>query len=353
MKSKEFGPKIEEEETKEKEPELRLKIFFSTHKNERDFGALKKEVEGCDVYIPELSNYGPEFLKALRDISFGKLTPGGFILQYEAEHLYKQISDYIRGLFKTIYNSKKPIYLIDIPEEHELVFKSKEAERFNDCAYDYFLRGDFAAALANQRIFIKAYGKTQSEREKYIFDNIKKLKPEIIKDYPYLKNQEEIKILVSIGIGHTGLYHRLKGEKIPAQRQFSFLPFISSIATELIRGEQFFPGKDIDNRKLAQSLIEMPVELALHENKNINDSFEIMKIGRYLASKFNEKDVEKFSKMLGEKYSEIMNTSVFALPGEPKWQQTLEPFLEKFGVKFPETREEVKEIIRKVEKRGK
>lgn len=345
-------PKEEIKETKEKEPEMRLRFFFLAHRDKRDFMSLRKEIEDCDVYIPEVSHYEPETLSDFRDISLGKLTPGELIQQDEARREHdEELSDYIKGLVECLYNSKKPIYFVDIPEGHELELELENAEKLSHRAGNDFLSGNYTRALVNQKKYIEAFIRGQRKREKYIEDNIKRLKSKIIREQPSLRDQKEIKCLISIGLGHVSLYHRFRKEAAPIQREFSSLPIIYNIEPETMREKQFFPKRDMDNKKLAQSLIGKLILKAVIEGENTENEIEAMKATRYLASKFDGKDAEKLSKMLGDDYSKIINTLAFAAPWESKWQKTLEPFLEKFGLKLPKTREEVEEIIKKAEKK--
>lgn len=354
MPEKEFIPEPEEtKETKEKEPEMRLKFFFSPHLKKEDFAKLREEIEDSDVYIPESFMYSPEITERYRKLSQGKLSPEKLAQQFKAAT--KEVPETERKLWEAVYNSKKPIYFVDVPESQESFTKLWKVQgKFDNLAFVDFLTGEFSSALANRKTCIELFDQLQEERENYIKANIEQLKPKILKDHPEFKSKKGIRVLASLGWGHTSLYHRFKKEKkIPIQQIFASLPAVFHIFAELQRDRRFFSEKELDREKLAQSFMEEILGLALVEHKNIRSTDELCKVARHLASKFKEKDSEDFSRMLGEKYFTILpkltSFSMFGL--KPKWRELFEPPLKEWGVKLPKTREEVEEIIKKAERK--
>lgn len=75
MESEKLVQKIEEKETKEKEPEIKLKFFFSPHLRKEDFALLREEIRNCDVYVPEMACYESETVDTFQKISSGRLGP--------------------------------------------------------------------------------------------------------------------------------------------------------------------------------------------------------------------------------------------------------------------------------------
>jgi len=356
MPEKEFisKPKEEVKEMKERGPEMRLKFFFSPHFKKEDFAKLRKEIEDSDVYVPESFEHTSEIAERHKKLSQGELSPEKIARQIKEETFgLVKVSEAEEKLWEAIYNSKKPIYFVDIPEGHELVVKADKAREYSDLAFASFLTGKFTEAVDNKKKYIELFTKLQEERENYIKKNIEQLKPRILKDHPEFKNKKEIKILVSMGAAHTSLYHRFKKEKqIFAQRAFASLPIIFGSSAEFQRRKQFFSEQAVDKEKLIRSLMEDVFLFSLKEDKNIKTSGELVKITKYLVSKFKEKDIKNFSKVLGEKYLPRIAPSLsFAPISEPKWKELFEPPLKEFGVKLPETRKEVEEIIKKAEKR--
>jgi len=346
-------PKEEIKEVKEKEPEMKLKFFFSPHARKEDFALLRKEIKNCDVYVPELVEHDPWALNIYRKVSSGELDLQKAEQQYKEKTHQEKLPDQYKGVFDALYNSKKLVYMVDLPRGYELTPKLNQLMICRSQAFLDFCFGKFAKAITNQRKAIETNILLEKKRENYIKKNIEQLKLKLLKDHPALKNKKEIKILASLGIFHTLLYHKFKKEKkIAVQQRFSYLPFVYPIENELVRRKLFFPEKEIKNKELAQSLIEQILYCALNENKKIKDTTELLKIVRYLGSKFNEKDIENFSKLIGKKYPVIPLTVLRSqiLRGPSNWQELFGPPLKKWGVKLPETREEIEEIIKKIKK---
>lgn len=354
MTEKEFIPKAEEiKETKEKEPKMRLKFFFSPHLRKEDFALLREEIRNCDVYVPEMACYKSETVDTFQKISSGRLGPEEAADQFKKKYR-KELPDEIKGMLEAIYDLKKPVYFVDIPLEHKLTEKVLESSALAGTAFSEFLSGNFARALTKGRRFIEIFCSEQKERNKYIKENIEQLKPKLLKDHPNFKNEKEIKILISLGAAHTPLYHQFKKEgKTSTQQSFVFLPYIHSTADELVRRKELFPEKELKDGEIARALIENIFLASLKKDKAIKNTTELVKVSRFLSSKFSKEDVKNFSEMIEEKYSHILPSLLtFALSNlELNRRELFEPPLEEFGVKLPETREEVEKIIKKAEKK--
>lgn len=345
-------PEEEIKEIKEKEPEMRLKFFFSPHYKKEDYAKLREEIKNCDVYIPELFRHDPETLDSFRKISLGELSPEEFIRQYE-EKYSRKFPDHYKEKLRILHNSKKAVYLVDIPQGHIIDLKMMSILELNSKAFIDFLSGNFSSAVTKGKKFAEFFEQVQQEREKYIKENIERLKPQILKDHPDFKNQKEIKLLVSLGATHTSLFHQFRKEgKIPTQWEFSSLPIIYDLTSALRRKKRFFPRKETEDKKIAQSFIEEMVFRAL-KRENIKDTTELFKIARYFVSTFSEKDVENFSRMLKERHPMLLiNLLLFASTTGSETSRLFSAPLKEWGVNLPETREEVEKIIKKAEKKG-
>ncbi|MGB9609215.1 MAG: hypothetical protein ACPL3E_02450 [Minisyncoccia bacterium] len=88
-------------------------------------------------------------------------------------------------------------------------------------------------------------------------ENLKNLSKEVCAQFPELKNKEKLKVLVNLGAFHTGVFHLLKKEKIPAQATFIKKPYLFSRAGEMTRKERFFPREIILMNLLPKVLLEI------------------------------------------------------------------------------------------------
>ena len=101
------------EPVREREPRIHVTFFFSAHDTAEDFAKLDPLIKAADVYIPEASGWNQADLEETQKISQGEITP---------KALSKPISERTASDVEIIllYNSKKEIAFIDIPEDHRL-----------------------------------------------------------------------------------------------------------------------------------------------------------------------------------------------------------------------------------------
>jgi len=287
--------RVLEEEQKPEEPKISIDIFYSFHRAPRDLENLAKQFDRADIFIPEVPGWSPWLLQYLRDVSEGRKTPE----QVESE---KRLSSSLRKNFEIIYNSHKPITLVDIPEGHPT------EERLQELSSSYYLEvvefelgEDFDYKLDFIRQYLKNDADAEKRREKYILFQLKPKIQELLQIYPLLKEKEEIKVLLSFGACHTGVYHALRKTKQKISRRFSMMPFIFGFADEGRMRARF--GKEIDNQLAAKILLEANFyKIFGQELKEVtSDTGKIVDLVRKIISQFSFNEIrEIFSSIQGE-----------------------------------------------------
>ncbi len=282
-----------EKETKEKKPKISYHIFYGFHTTSKDLEKLGQAVEKADIYIPELVKWRAEDINDYNQLSQGEITPN----ELATKNYISQKSNFFKE-FQIIYNSKKPILFVDLPEGHELFSERRKACMFHDQAMYLFANGKFQPAIEKMRKHIKGYSDYLIKRDEVIRANLERKVDELIKSHPKLKKKKEIKALLALGVGHTPFYHRLQKEKLPVSREFSNQPMVFHALGEAERRLRFFKESEIDKDVLARVFIEELLDYVLQGE--IEDTNKRMMVKRSISSKLIFEDIAEISKELGE-----------------------------------------------------
>ncbi len=313
--------KIEKPEIKEKEPKISYHILYGAHRTAEDFKKLKEALEKADVYVPEMVGWNLGGALIFNSLSMGAITPEQMAEIYQI----KQDSPYFK-ICETIYNSKKPILFADISRNHELLQERRLNIGSFNLALSLFRRGEFPLALKVIRGSSEKLSNYFEGREKIIKQTLKNSVRQLSEEHPQLKDKKDIKVLLTLGIGHTQVYHSLKKKEESVSREFTETPFIFNFLGEIDRRHRLSKNKEISNELLAKFILD---DLMIPELGEITqNSNKMIKVSRKIISKLNLKDIERISKELGE---------------NP--EKTITDVLEARGVKVPKTEEEMDEML--------
>lgn len=325
-----FNQKLQAE-SKDKGPEISMKIWYSPHVLERDYWGIEGELDKADIFAPEEFGYEKETLDEYKALANGEMSPDD-IEQNEAKEYgpgYKR-DEARRKIFEVIFNSRKQIIFIDVPNGHPLVKRWMKAleERFF-IAFRSKDINSFYELLRLVKKNLKEYADIQKERDEYILSQLKPRVDECIKADPRLRNASKIQILISLGSLHTPIYHALKKRNENVQRIFRS-PAIFPFADEGARRYQF--NKEIDNDLAARILLEEYLDLASDIDliENIKDT---------------KKSIEVLRKIIGSlDFNEIK--SIFQRLHKGKnFHSVLSGALQKKGLKVPNSEKEADEML--------
>ncbi len=298
-------------------PKIKYEFFFSPHYSPTDMKKLEDRFQKADIYIPEAHGWTQEQLDILRDVASGKIDVSQKFPGEDDGPPSHRLA--IKSL-RMIYNSHKPITLVDVPRA-----QSKERVIL-DLDWD----GDFRNALTNMRKIATQSLKETREREKYILENIEPKVKDLIDENPSLEEKKEISVLISLGLAHEPIYIDLKkgrGEVI------SFLGqplIVYSYMEEGSRRLRF--NKAIDDDLASKMYLEMNFNGAFGQDiDNLTEDYvKQLRLKRKIVSQFSIEDIEQMFELFrrGEDIRRVI-TDKFREKNIifPKSEQELDDFL--------------------------
>lgn len=318
------------ERRKEGEPRINVNIFYGYHRKPEDIEAVKEQFTECDIYIPEAMGWTEEDRKLYRSVSSGAMP------KQEFERYKTQLKPHIRSEVEMVYNSKKPIVLIDIPRIHRLY---KEFLSYDLSMQKEFQNpASFEQLLQFTRNHIKKIATLQREREEYMLSHLKPTIDQTLKEYPELKRKEVVRVLLRLGATHTPFYHILKkaGEEA-VQEHFQEAPMVFLFIDEARRRYQL--NKEVNDQLIAKALVESwlspPHIIDTLPSSNVNKKFIFL---RKFIDQLDDNDIKEIYE------SRYQRPDIFP--------ELIVHKMEEKGIPFPQTEQELDEMIGWKEKRG-
>lgn len=331
-----MSEKLEQElqqERKEKEPEISYHFFYSAHYTAQDFKNLEKAFDKADIYVPERYKWTPEGKHILEQVSQGEITLEEVAKKYDIE----RSSSHYRE-FEIIYNSYKPIIMVDIPETDKgHIEMREEAESRYEQALDLFIQGRFQDALGKLRSSVLKTARLELVREKKIRRNLEKQIKVFLKQNPKYAEKEELSVLIRIGGFHIRLYDKLKKKGAKVSQEFSHPSPVFSSADEAIK--TMISKREVDDELLGRILIEEYVYPWLASMTD--DTEKSVRILRKISSQLTLENIEQISKNIHETSQEPRTPS---FPGFPIEDVVYE--IEELGIKVPNSEQEMDELLK-------
>lgn len=241
---------IPEKQKRAEEPKFRYRIFLTYHGTEKDMIELKEQFkQKPDVYIPEFHAWNDSVARAYRMVSAGTLMPEKAMQKLKITKNNTSYSSILMTL-KTLYKSSIPVAFVDYsyPEQEKQII-SDLFHKF--ISYEKIIESAFKESKKPSRIAreLRKWHEKEIElntkREKFIEeqlkpDNLKLILENMVRDYEQdfsrekqegfselfqnlnrlqkkLNKNSEITALISLGISHSPLLHRLKKSGADAQ----------------------------------------------------------------------------------------------------------------------------------------
>ena len=306
---------------KEKEPKVSYHFFFSPHHTAEDYKNLEAAFRDADIYVPEVAFWDDQIKKDYEGVAAGKLSPArGF--GYNKATLREA---------SIIYNSNKPIILVDLQStEKELEKEFDAREKMTNDATKQFLSGNFDESIKMMRASIGDGAKLEAQREAMIKINLKSKINEFLKDNPKYKEKEELNVLVKLGAYHTRIYQEMLTEGQSVSREFSAMPFSLPYLMEAQRRIVF--GKDLSDEIVAKSIIA--TDLIIYLMRLTNDSSSAYAALRRILDKFTLEDIKEISEKCGQAAKDRKQVSIISMINEiagnvPKIREEFKRLLEK------------------------
>lgn len=298
-----------EEWKKEGFPEVSIDILYASHGSAEDVAGTEDHFKNSDIYIPEVFGWDESYLHIYRSLSEGEISPeqvlvgpaenGRFLKQEEAEKVLEKAlaeSDPMKRMeleqfqsrLDMLYESHKSIIFIDLPDGHPLQ-KLTNTEEYTTLEFNK----NFGSVLEKISKELQEDARLNKLREEYMAEQLEpNLKFAIEHYYPKLKDQETIKVLITLGAFHTGLIHLLKEKSVEAKMHLSNSPFIFEYINEATR--RYRMGKEVDQELLAKVFLEKILLASTVPQlvKITSSSDKIYRFSRKLVSRFSYGDIK-------------------------------------------------------------
>jgi len=314
-------------ENKEVEPKITVDFFFSAHGSPEDFDRLPAALKNADVYIPEQVGWTKKQEQIINQVSQGKtkleIEPGSI---QETE-------------VSSLYNTKIPIFFVDIPKGHSLIKKIEDSIIKTQDATKKFYQGNFDKALEIEKKATMDMALAMKEREDFIADKLKKELGILTKKFPQLKNKPDIRVLIQLGMAHTTVYRKLKAELPFPKMTLGRDAFVFDTSREIIRRLIKNPQEIVDDGLYAKSMMENLVAGFFLHNVT-NDTNKINWASRKLVAHLSTDQIRSFSKDMGD----LSNVTTMLQSYEIRIKKLIRK-LEKIGVKLPTTEEEIDKLL--------
>ncbi len=200
---------------------------------------LAELYKNADVYVPELHGWTDLALSHLQQLSYGRVTPEQLLAEMSAgfrakiqdpvqKKNFKPERDYPmygfrKGEMEMIYQSYKPVVILDVPrenpksetlQEHELG-ESRERPHSTDT---------FEKTLATIKRHLRTSADLHNEREDFMLSQITPKLEEVFKERPDLKKKPNLQVLMFLGASHTRVAHMLSKYGVKVESHHSRLP---------------------------------------------------------------------------------------------------------------------------------
>lgn len=306
-------------------PNIKYELYFSPHGNPDDFQGLFKLIKDADIYIPEVYGWSKEYLGIYQNVSAGKKTPEQAIREKQIDdvEMNKLLLEELQALYKT----NKPIAFIDLPEEEVPQGKNRI----------WLGARDFEGLLANVQHYLDEESKLNHKREEHMVEELATKVDEILDSNPDLKTKHKVRVLVSLGSVHTGVYHELRDSGERVEREFNVMPQVYSLSDEGVR--RYMWEKPIDQQLLAQILLETTFgEVFQSELEKVStDNTKIDLFKRKVASRFDIDEIRNIFHLL-------TYTDWNYFKGSFEGHMTY--LMETKGLKIPQSEQELDEIVK-------
>ncbi len=317
-----FNKKLESER-KPGEPKISIDIFYVRHATGDDLEGLKEKLLKSDAYIPEASGWNYDSLYVVRAISENGIRP-------EDQFRFKTDSQsFLQRMLEIISNTKKPIVFIDVPEGSAI---NDRLNKLEDNEGIKFGHGYFGATKNSFKRFAKkASSDVFKARADFMLKSLKPKIQELLKDYPYMKGKKEIKVLMTLGSGHTDFYFKLKNQGYDVARSFNKNSRTYDFTTEVYRRYLF--DKQVNDELIAMALLEQVLYqiLPVLTSKEVIEDSKRRSL-RTVISKFSFQEIK-------EMFEGVNNRDEFKKLFEQKLQEK--------GLSIPKSEQELDEFLAK------
>ncbi len=301
----------------EKLPPLFLKLFSGPHESADDAKGIKPLLKDSDIYAPELFGWDSGGVALFREASDGTEAPA-------------MGDDFYDEILKQLSEIKKPVMFLDVSKEEGQSFP----ELYEEESFEWKLK----RASYEKALHVLSEGLVNSvppiviHREEYMIEHFAESVRNIISENPELLNKKDIHILMSLGDGHSAIYHFLKqigGENV--SREYKSNPLFGFI-TEIIRRATFDKEitEDIKEKALCEFILSQGLNHLIY--RVTKDSCKVQELLRYYASQFTPEEIQSLYYRWKSRNTTATEASM--------------AFLKSKNIPFPENAADLDEILK-------
>jgi hypothetical protein len=283
----------------ERQMPVKFHFLFGEHGTSLDAAKFSEEFKRADIVAIEGVGWDDKHKAEIEGISEGK--PMGVDSDFDS---------YQREELSVLFNSKKPILLIDVPAGDPLIAELVKSVIHEDEAQNDFEQGRFARSMQLYERYLIEHGEVEAKREQYVETQLVQLVQKEISENPKLQGIVNEKgfldVAVSFGAAHTSLYHDLKNTGADADQKFGEQPFIFGFYAEALRRARL--GLEIPDDLVAKALCE-----AVMQNHPLTAGKDTI-IYREIIAKATTEEIKQFSMRLGrgENFDDLFETKTQA-----------------------------------------
>lgn len=305
-------------EKNEQGPKINFDIFFSAHNTIKDLEKLPDKIKAVDVYVPEFVGWNEDDLKAYNAISLGTMKPEEYLEKNEINPSGQTGQKLLQEL-KALYESKKPVAFVDLPDGSPIQKLYKEEQQRPSAART------FEERIEENRAHYRRISEIIKLREQFILEQIQKLKRDIKSGaYSNLLGKKEVVIGLLLGAAHTPIYHSLKEKGETAMRSFSNNPFFFSHPyMEMSRRYTF--DKEANDELIARGILsDILAKLTEYNIESYADTNLFSRFIRTVVDRFSYKEIKAF-------YEELRSPDSFGMS-----EEIIRLKLREKGIKLPD-----------------
>lgn len=276
-----------------------IHIHYSHHESKQDMAGLVPLLRSkdYDIYVPEAPGHDEHLRFAIEEVVAGNSTVYG--------HLKKHIEardpdDSFWQRTKILYGARKIVLFPDFDQEEIVPLKREEVLQRPA------LTGDFTTDFQEYKDQIARMAAYFNARDERVAEKLPELLQQAVASNPELSERGRIGVLISIGIWHTSLGHRLARAGFNVQRSFQGYPHTYDFHGDAIRS-LMFTGQ-VDDRVAIRGFIEQFFGAAFDCNDHAHRGILHRQIAERLTDEeiveiveVNQKDPATFFSLLAEK----------------------------------------------------
>lgn len=307
----------------EKTKKLNIDFFLAPHGEAQDISHLAEHFSQADVLVLESLHYSQQIEDIHNMVSRGEVSPE----QLQADPLTTEI-------LKIIFNTKKPVLLVDIPsgspEDAKINEFDSDRKQARKEGNKLFYDGKFDESLEKRKTQVGVEFQEKEFRESYILNALQTKIESFKKAHPEIENPDDLKILAHYGRAHLSLFRKAQQAGLAEVRHMNSRVSVLLSEDEILNRK--FLGKEADNYLYARIILENFVFLAMQKKPNLNND-QANWLTRKIVDGLNLDDIKEISNRMGQQTG---TTDKF---------KALNQFLQKKNVVIPSTEEEMKIIM--------